>query len=352
MPTSTPPKRHARARHAGLWLALLSACTGELNGAPASSVNGADNAHGTSNGGGNPSDSDFGPGFGPGAECDMRALMALPENGCTNAGCHGAQYQGGLDLASPGLAQRLTGVASETEACGGALLIDPEDVDHSLLLRLIDPARFKAASCGVLMPLGSSEGVSAKTLSCFEAWAKDLATLEPTSPIEPLPEFEPVAAQSYVNKVKTLLTGQAATPSEASSVIADESALRSMIAGWVDTPEYSSKLLEFLTVALQQRIEGSLDTQFMRLRGNKLPLLRKNLEESFVRTAAAIVQYARDLDIDLIVVGTHGRGAMAHLLMGSVAERVVRSASCPVLTVRHPEHDFVMPDALATIAQA
>jgi nucleotide-binding universal stress UspA family protein len=65
-------------------------------------------------------------------------------------------------------------------------------------------------------------------------------------------------------------------------------------------------------------------------------------------TAAAIVQYARELNIDLIIVGTHGRGAVAHLLMGSVAERVVRTAPCPVLTVRHPEHEFVVPDALTT----
>ena len=46
-----------------------------------------------------------------------------------------------------------------------------------------------------------------------------------------------------------------------------------------------------------------------------------------------IVEYARTESIDLIVMGTHGRGALQHLLMGSVAERVVRSAPCPVLTV-------------------
>lgn len=68
--------------------------------------------------------------------------------------------------------------------------------------------------------------------------------------------------------------------------------------------------------------------------------------------SAAIVTYARDAAIDLIVMGTHGRGAIAQLLMGSVAERVVRIAPCPVLTVRHPEHEFVLPDALVAVARA
>jgi len=40
------------------------------------------------------------------------------------------------------------------------------------------------------------------------------------------------------------------------------------------------------------------------------------------------------------------------LLMGSVAERIVRTAPCPVLTVRHPEHEFVVPDALVAVAKA
>ncbi len=101
-----------------------------------------------------------------------------------------------------------------------------------------------------------------------------------------------------------------------------------------------------LEVAAQKQLDELL------IDNDPVPLPVKSAVLTSSATAAAIVQYARDLDIDLIVVGTHGRGAMAHLLMGSVAERVVRSASCPVLTVRHPEHDFVMPDALATIAQA
>jgi nucleotide-binding universal stress UspA family protein len=69
-------------------------------------------------------------------------------------------------------------------------------------------------------------------------------------------------------------------------------------------------------------------------------------------TALAIVDFARETNTGLIVMGTHGRGAVAHLLMGSVAERVVRTAPCPVLTVRHPEHEFVLPDALVAVAKA
>lgn len=51
-------------------------------------------------------------------------------------------------------------------------------------------------------------------------------------------------------------------------------------------------------------------------------------------TSHTIVEHTRGLDIDLIVMGTHGRTGLAHLFMGSVAERVVRHAPCPVLTVR------------------
>ena len=71
-----------------------------------------------------------------------------------------------------------------------------------------------------------------------------------------------------------------------------------------------------------------------------------------IAPVTAIVQYAKDHRIDLIIMGTHGRGPLAHLMMGSVAERVVRIAPCPVLTVRHPEHEFVWPDTLTTIAHA
>jgi nucleotide-binding universal stress UspA family protein len=71
----------------------------------------------------------------------------------------------------------------------------------------------------------------------------------------------------------------------------------------------------------------------------------------FGTPAGAITEYAGTHDIDLIVIGTHGRGGMAHLFIGSVAERVVRTAPCPVMTVRErvgPTHAERTADREAT----
>lgn len=54
--------------------------------------------------------------------------------------------------------------------------------------------------------------------------------------------------------------------------------------------------------------------------------------------ADAIVRLAQTEDVDMIVMGTHGRRGLSRLLMGSVAETVVRAAPCPVLTVKQPAH--------------
>ena len=56
-----------------------------------------------------------------------------------------------------------------------------------------------------------------------------------------------------------------------------------------------------------------------------------------------IVRYARESEIDAIVIGTHGRTGLSHVFLGSVAENVVRQANCPVLVVRSEGHQFVAP---------
>lgn len=54
-----------------------------------------------------------------------------------------------------------------------------------------------------------------------------------------------------------------------------------------------------------------------------------------------IIRTAKENEVDMIVIATHGRTGLAHILLGSTAEKVVRKATCPVLTVKQTEHEFV-----------
>ena len=59
--------------------------------------------------------------------------------------------------------------------------------------------------------------------------------------------------------------------------------------------------------------------------------------------ATAIVHQAEHMQADMIIIGTHGRSGLPHMLLGSVAEKVVRTASCPVLTIRPEAFQFELP---------
>jgi nucleotide-binding universal stress UspA family protein len=72
--------------------------------------------------------------------------------------------------------------------------------------------------------------------------------------------------------------------------------------------------------------------------------------ETIIREGSPHVEIAlatKQLGVDLIIIATHGRTGLAHVFMGSTAERVVRHADCPVLTVREREHEFVATKAAA-----
>jgi nucleotide-binding universal stress UspA family protein len=112
------------------------------------------------------------------------------------------------------------------------------------------------------------------------------------------------------------------------------------------TPANWAGLLAELETAGRRQIEATVTEDDRRELAAK-PVLR-----TFTAPARGIVEYAEEQDIDLIVIGTHGRSGWSHFFMGSVAEKVVRLARCPVLTVRHPEHEFLIPDALQVVAQA
>lgn len=101
-----------------------------------------------------------------------------------------------------------------------------------------------------------------------------------------------------------------------------------------------------IEAAAREHLDGVLDEE------DRTALRAKPVVITAIGKPAAIVDYAKENAIDLIVMGTHGRGAVGHVLMGSVAERVVRTAPCPVLTVHHPEREFVLPDALVAVAKS
>ena len=102
------------------------------------------------------------------------------------------------------------------------------------------------------------------------------------------------------------------------------------------------EILEDIERAARQQTEDLLTADDRRL------LNAKAITITDSRIATTIVEYARANAVDLIVVGTHGRRALSRMMLGSVAERVVRTAPCPVLTVHSLQHDFVTSDVGTT----
>jgi universal stress protein A len=95
-------------------------------------------------------------------------------------------------------------------------------------------------------------------------------------------------------------------------------------------------------IAEERRLiaQRELDRTVNRLRESGLKA------RSVLRVGAAFVEIivtAQSEAVDLVVMGTHGRSGLVHMLIGSVAERVVRKCPCPVLTVRHTDRKFKHP---------
>lgn len=104
---------------------------------------------------------------------------------------------------------------------------------------------------------------------------------------------------------------------------------------------YESFLTPENLVAIERNIEGEVGKDFDKIT-NKLDLPFKRIVKTGV-TFVEIIDYIKDQGIDLIVMGTHGRSGIEHILIGSVAEKVVRKSPCPVLTVRPKDKAFKMP---------
>lgn len=106
---------------------------------------------------------------------------------------------------------------------------------------------------------------------------------------------------------------------------------------------YEPKVQDELEAAARQQVEALLGDDDRQALGAQAIVVTAGF------TAGAILDCARSIEADLIVLGTHGRSGVTHLLLGSVAERVVQRAPCPVLTVHHPEREFVVPNPEAAV---
>ena len=111
-------------------------------------------------------------------------------------------------------------------------------------------------------------------------------------------------------------------------------------------------VVQIIPAGLEPAAYGQVTKEMEELNASRLHELAERVKQQHVRVSeyvtvgapfVEIVQRAREKDVDLIVMGTHGRSGLSHVLIGSCAERVVRKAHCPVLTVRHPEQGLVMP---------
>ncbi|SMC16947.1 universal stress protein A [Desulfacinum hydrothermale DSM 13146] len=98
---------------------------------------------------------------------------------------------------------------------------------------------------------------------------------------------------------------------------------------------------DFVEVMRKMVTEREAELQQMVPQDWREGLTELNFEIRKGRPSEEVIQYAREHGMDLIVVGTHGRSALASVLLGSVANTVVLRAPCPVLVVRAIEHDFV-----------
>lgn len=106
-----------------------------------------------------------------------------------------------------------------------------------------------------------------------------------------------------------------------------------------EIPTYYGAELGPAVANMEQDIEAAARNELREAIGDHDGLVVRAATTRAFNVAEAINEYAQTNAIDLIVAGTHGRGAVSRLLMGSVAERLVRSATRPVLTVRAHEGD-------------
>jgi nucleotide-binding universal stress UspA family protein len=136
-------------------------------------------------------------------------------------------------------------------------------------------------------------------------------------------DFSPCAYQA-LDQALYLASKYSATLHMLHAVVLHDDDPHNPAAHFVDFDEICSRLRDLARVQMKTDINAMLE----------VPTDMVMRQERGVSAPQVILDYCTEQDIDLIVMGTHGRRGLGHLLLGSVAELVVRRATCPVLTVR------------------
>lgn len=95
--------------------------------------------------------------------------------------------------------------------------------------------------------------------------------------------------------------------------------------------------LDWEIKSVEERLARDVDSQWSKEHAVKYTAIMGS-------TVNEIMKYVKENEIDLIVIGTHGRTGVSRLLIGSVAEKLVRLADCPVLTVHPKGHHFLIDE--------
>ena len=98
---------------------------------------------------------------------------------------------------------------------------------------------------------------------------------------------------------------------------------------------------------IEELLKGRESEDRKKLDGFLPPEMQKGITAETIHKVGTpfleIIKAAKQKEVDLIVMTTHGRSGLSHILFGSVAEKVLRQLTCPVLSIRPPEHEFAMP---------
>ncbi|NND96741.1 MAG: universal stress protein [Pirellulaceae bacterium] len=157
---------------------------------------------------------------------------------------------------------------------------------------------------------------------CHDASLHLLHVIEHAGPLVHHPDFtgDGEVARAYFNRLERAV----ANVEEKLKAEGDDK--------WHDVPD----LIKSLESGAVEKIESVGDQWWAGLEVHR--------DIRYGHAVKEINHYVEKLEIDLLVLGTHGHSRLASVLLGSVTERVVRTCACPVTVVRHPEHEYKIVD--------